>query len=129
MTMITLSISLQPRQYGELVVPSPDGKWQAVVRQGHCVEIITSEGQRWATYYGHRDGVYARSGSIQSIAWSPGGDQIASASSTGSVHVWNRHGIHLETLRQPGESPVRMLSWDHDGLHLSMQETLEATSG
>jgi WD40 repeat protein len=110
------------RQIG-LAVPSPDGAWQAVSgHTTHTIAIFSVFGERWCTYYGHKDGLYARQGTIQSIVWSPDGELLASASSNGSVQIWTMRGIHVRTVRRAGDQPVKALQWQEGGLQLLYEE-------
>lgn len=112
---------------------SPDGLHLATAGPHHTVELWNSRlSQRLLTYSGHQDGIYRRlTGRILAIAWSPDGTRIVSASSNGSLHVWDaRTGIHQRTLllasldgKQSTISEQECeLVWDADGLHLHRQD-------
>ncbi len=96
----------------------PGWKIRASQTEQNAVDVISPEGARWTTYYGHRDGVYNRQGYITAFAWSPDGTQIVSASSTGSVHVWTTNGLQQEVLRRADErlAPAEHLVWDTEGI-------------
>ncbi len=95
-TPYTPDTPVSSHRSSRIEVLSPDGFWLAVGGlSDHTVVLFKAvEGawRPWMTYYQHREGVYNRQGTIQALAWSPDGQQIASASSTGSIHVWAVRG-------------------------------------
>lgn len=64
------------------------------------------------TYAGHSD-------AVSGVAWSPDGQRIASASSDGTVQVWNAgNGRSLSTYRG-GTSEMLTVAWSHNGRYLA----------
>ena len=64
------------------------------------------------TYTGHSD-------AVSGVAWSPDGQRIASASSDGTVQVWNAaNGRSLSTYRS-GTSEMLTVAWSHNGRYLA----------
>ena len=64
------------------------------------------------TYAGHSD-------AVSGVAWSPNGQRIASASSDGTVQVWDAaSGSHALTYRGH-TSDVLTVAWSHDGRYLA----------
>jgi len=101
----------QPR-----IAVSNGWKLRASMREEHTLEIISPNGTVWCTYYGHRDGI-SRKGTITAFAWSPDGLQVVSASSTGSVHIWNTNGQTVEVLHRADSRfvPIEAISWEKEG--------------
>lgn len=127
-TLTVLPSQTQEKAQAWLKVPSPDGAWLAIADpQEHTVEIVAAGGKPWCTYAGHQDGLYRRQGTIQALTWSPDGQWLASASSTGSVHVWTRRGIHQRTVQRAGDQLVKALHWNQDGLQLRHEDEENAS--
>ncbi len=64
------------------------------------------------TYTGHSD-------AVSGVAWSPDGKRIASASSDGTVQVWNAtNGSALSTYRG-NTSEMLAVAWSHNGRYLA----------
>lgn len=62
----------------------------------------------------------AHQGKVLSLAWSPDGETLASASSTGQVRLWHpATGGLLKSLRDTGFA-VRAIAWSRDGKHLAV---------
>lgn len=121
-TPYTPETPVSSHRSSRIEVLSPDGFWLAVGGlSDHTVVLFKAvEGawRPWMTYYQHREGVYNRQGTIQALAWSPDGQQIASASSTGSIHVWAVRGAYQRTIRRKDEKPAQALHWNEDGLQI-----------
>jgi WD40 repeat protein len=110
---MTMTIAIQSNDTTDTAggVLSPDKTWLAVARpNSHVVDIFKTDGDAlrlWTSYYGHREGVYNRQGTITALTWLPGSSSLVSASSTDSVHLWNRQGMHQRTLKARG-----VVLWD-----------------
>ncbi len=64
------------------------------------------------SYTGHSD-------AVSGVAWSPNGQRIASASSDGTVQVWDAaNGGHVLTYHRH-TSDVLTVAWSHDGRYLA----------
>ncbi len=64
------------------------------------------------TYTGHSD-------AVSGVAWSPDGKRIASASSDGTVQVWNAaNGSALSTYRG-NTSEMLAVAWSPDSTHIA----------
>jgi WD40 repeat protein len=56
---------------------------------------------------------------VLAVAWSPGGDRLATGATDGFVRVWRRDGTELHHLRTDTGSAVRSLAWSKDGKALA----------
>lgn len=104
MTSTDTTMIAERRRSGEIAIFSPDGRFLAVPGESHTVLVLdAATNEPWVTYYGHQAGVYRRlSGTIKALAWLPGGSNIVSGSTDGSIHIWHaRSGIQQRTLTQP----------------------------
>ncbi len=58
--------------------------------------------------------------SVVSVAWSPGGDRLATSSADGTVRIWNAHtGALIKAIRAAYRQSVYSLTWSPDGRHLA----------
>ncbi|MEI6063459.1 MAG: stage II sporulation protein E, partial [Pseudanabaena sp. ELA748] len=79
-----------------------------------------TDGTELQTFKGHSSVVY-------SVAFSPNGEQIASASGDGTVKIWNIDGKELQTIKGHTNG-VRSIAFSPDGKQLvsaSFDETLK----
>lgn len=92
--------------FGDNVLPAPTVQVWRVEKAGAALV---------ATYTGHRDEVF---GGVNTVAWSPDGTRIASASHDGSVEVWEAEtGRRLLTYRGHVQEGTWVLkaAWSPDG--------------
>ena len=92
---------------------SPDSQRLALARE-RLVEIWEpSRGLKVLEYQGHPTLVW-------SLAWSPRGDLITSASEVdGFVHVWESSTGRLRSLYQGGTYTITDIAWSPDGSYLA----------
>ncbi|MEB3289810.1 MAG: AAA-like domain-containing protein [Leptolyngbya sp.] len=95
---------------------SPDGRWVAISTESNTVEILNSQNGQWVRRLnGHQNIVWG-------VAFSPNGQQIASASEDGTVKVWSLEGQLLTTLRGHGHR-VTAVAFSPDGQQLASVDT------
>jgi WD40 repeat protein len=89
----------------------PDGKRLAVAREDSRVMILKPHSKE-SVMLVHR-------GPVADLAWSPKGDQLATASADGSVRVWSAQG-HLDEMPQrPNREGAASVAWSPDGIRLA----------
>lgn len=103
------------------VACSPDGKYIASASSDGTVlitqiifdsdEDIASGGIDVLTYTGHK-------GAVHAVSWSPKGAFIASASSDGTVQVWNAQTGKLITAKKQGGT-VYAVAWSSDEKYIA----------
>lgn len=93
---------------------SPRGDSFAVSSRGPAVHIrALDHGGELARLCGHTD-------RVQALAWSPGGDRIATSAEDGTARIWTL-GTHSTELRQMGDHPAPVIGVDTspDGGHVA----------
>lgn len=87
---------------------SPDGNWIATV-QGRTARLWNGQdGSRRAQMEDHQD-------LITGLAFSPGGETIATASKDGTVRLWDGASGLSQGVLRGHRAPIRHLSWSPDG--------------
>ena len=94
----------------------PSGTMLALGSPDHDVEIWELESEVSLPCRGHK-------GTVTSLAWSPDGQWIASASGDNSVRFWNRNGTQVEEFRIKGEHLDEVkegIAWNPAGRELAI---------
>src|SRR5579859_1060529 len=80
-------------------------------------------------------GYHGHSGPVRSVAWSPDGKLVASASDDGTVQVWNPTALQPTLTYRQHTGPVNAVAWSPDGKRIasgsndSTAQTWDAATG
>ncbi|QDU75052.1 Lipase (class 3) [Bremerella volcania] len=83
---------------------SPDGKRLALAYYNRVARIYSDEMVEVWTLMGHHS-------DVTSVAWSPGGNLLATGTAGGTVRLWNTSNWSLNFLASIYEGPVRAMQW------------------
>jgi WD40 repeat protein len=105
--------TLKPGDAVNTLAWSPNGKYLAFGGYAYPYDQVwdVTTGQQVSTYTGH-------AGCVDSLSWSPDGQDIVSSGCEHTVQVWKAlTGEHIFTYNSSGEAPV--VAWSPDGKRIA----------